>query len=82
MNEGKVDRKALEQRQQEILNQLNRVNEELQVELDRNEEEQAIQIEQDEVSISMEDGLRRELADIEEKLTSVVEDLQMLLESK
>jgi len=73
MNEGKVDRNALERRQQEILNQLNRVNEDLQVELDRNQEEQAIQIEQDEVSISMEDGLRRELADIEEKLASAQE---------
>ena len=70
MNEGKVDRTALEKRRQEILGQLNRVNEELQVELDRDPEEQAIQLEQDEVSISMEDSLRRELVDIEEKLAA------------
>ena len=70
MNETGKDRKALERRRQEILGQLNRVNEELQVELDRDPEEQAIQIEQDEVSISMEDGLRRELAEIEDKLAA------------
>jgi RNA polymerase-binding transcription factor DksA len=62
------DRKNLERRRDEILEQLNRVNSELQVELDRDPEEQAIQLEQDQVSISMEDNLRRELAEIEEKL--------------
>jgi RNA polymerase-binding transcription factor DksA len=52
---------------------LNRVNSELQVELDRDPEEQAIQLEQDQVSISMEDNLRRELAEIEDQL-AVMDD--------
>jgi len=70
MTQAKIDRKNLERRRDEILNQLNRVNSELQIELDRDPEEQAIQLEQDQVSISMEDSLRRELADIEDKLDS------------
>ena len=68
MNEQTTDRRQLERRRQEILDQLNRVNEELKIELDRDPEEQAIQLEQDQVSISMEDSLRRELADIEARL--------------
>jgi len=63
-----TDRKNLERRRDEILEQLNHVNSELQVELDRDPEEQAIQVEQDQVSISMEGNLRRELAEIEDKL--------------
>ena len=63
-----TDRKNLERRRDQILEQLNDVNSDLQVELDRDPEEQAIQIEQDEVSISMEDNLRRELAEIEDQL--------------
>src|SRR6185436_5830566 len=66
MTQQKTDRKALERRRGEILQQLGRVNDELQVELDRDPEEQAIQLEHDEVSISMEDNLRRELAEIED----------------
>ena len=62
------ERKNLERRRDEILAQLNRVNSELQIELDRDPEEQAIQLEQDQVSISMEDSLRRELADIKDRL--------------
>ena len=71
MTERKIERKDLERRRDEILNQLNRVNTELRLELDRDPEEQAIQLEQDQVATSMEDGLRRELADIEEKLGAV-----------
>lgn len=69
MTERKIDRKHLERRRDEILSQLNRVNSDLRLELDRDPEEQAIQLEQDQVATSMEDGLRRELAEIEEKLS-------------
>jgi RNA polymerase-binding transcription factor DksA len=68
MKENKLTRKQLENRRDEILRQLNRVNEDLQMRLDRDPEEQAIQIEQDEVSTTMEENLRKELIDIEDKL--------------
>jgi RNA polymerase-binding transcription factor DksA len=68
MAENTSKRKALERRRDEILTQLNRVNDGLKLELDRDPEEQAIQLEQDEVAISMEDNLRRELAEIEDQL--------------
>ena len=68
MTSQKPDRKNLERRRDEILEQLNHVNSDLQIELDRDPEEQAIQVEQDQVSISMEDNLRRELAEIEDQL--------------
>jgi RNA polymerase-binding transcription factor DksA len=74
MTQQKTDRKALERRRGEILQQLGRVNDELQVELDRDPEEQAIQLEHDEVSISMEDNLRRELAEIEDQLAQLDQD--------
>jgi RNA polymerase-binding transcription factor DksA len=73
MTQQNTDRKNLERRRAEILDQLNRVNSELQMELDRDPEEQAIQLEQDQVSISMEDNLRRELAEIEDQL-AVMDD--------
>ena len=68
MTAQNTDRKNLERRRDEILEQLSHVNSDLRVELDRDPEEQAIQLEQDQVSISMEDNLRRELAEIEDKL--------------
>ncbi|HEX8370056.1 MAG TPA: hypothetical protein VF604_16030 [Pyrinomonadaceae bacterium] len=68
MPENKPNREQLERRRDEINAQLSRVNEDLQMELDRDPEEQAIQLEQDEVSISMESNLRKELAIIEDKL--------------
>ena len=74
MTQQKTDRKALERRRGEILQQLGRVNDELQVELDRDPEEQAIQLEHDEVSISMEDNLRRELGEIEDQLAQLDQD--------
>ena len=52
----------------EINEQLNRVNREERIELDNDPEEQAIQIEQDEVAVTMEANLRRELAIIEDAL--------------
>ena len=63
-----IDRKQLERRRNEILAQLDRVNNDLRVELDRDPEEQAIQLEQDQVATSMDESLRAELIDIEEKL--------------
>jgi uncharacterized FlaG/YvyC family protein len=68
MKENQPSREQMEKRRDEINAQLNRVNENLQMELDRDPEEQAIQVEQDEVSISMESNLRKELAIIEDKL--------------
>ena len=68
MPEHKPTREQLERRRDEINAQLSRVNEDQQMELDRDPEEQAIQIEQDQVSISMENNLRKELAIIEDQL--------------
>lgn len=68
MAENKPDREQLKRRRDEILQQLNRVNAEQRIELDRDPEEQAIQLEQDQVAVSMEGNLRRELSDIENKL--------------
>lgn len=68
MTEPKMSRERLEKRREEILAQLNEGSRDVQIELDRDPEEQAIQIEQHDVSISMIDNLRRELADVEEKL--------------
>ena len=68
MTAQNTDRKNLERRRDEILEQLNHVNSDLEIELDHDPEEQAIQVEQDEVPISMEDSLRRELAQIEDQL--------------
>jgi|GEM_PF-954194 len=74
MKENQPSREQLEKRRDEINAQLNRVNENLQMELDRDPEEQAIQIEQDEVSISMENNLRKELAMIEDQLLDFDEE--------
>ncbi len=68
MPESKPSRDQLIRRRDEITEQLNRVNVEQRIELDRDPEEQAIQIEQAEVSTSMEENLRRELAAIEDAL--------------
>lgn len=68
MPEHKPTREQLERRRDEINAQLTRVNADLQMELDRDPEEQAIQLEHDQVSISMENNLRKELAIIEDHL--------------
>jgi len=73
MNDKPLDRDQLEKRRAEILQQLDRLEGDLRIELDRDPEEQAIQVEQNEVSISMEQSLRRELAVIEENLTSMAD---------
>ena len=68
MKEIKQTREQLEKRRDEINQQLSRVNEDLQIELDNDLEEQSIQLEQDEVSVTMEANLRKELSAIEDKL--------------
>ena len=62
------DPESLRRRRAEILAELERVNSDQRIELDPDGEEQAIQIEQDEVAVSMEQNLRKELAEIEAKL--------------
>jgi len=74
MKEVKQTRAQMEKRRDEINRQLNRVDEDLQMELDRDMEEQATQVEQEEVSSAMEANLRTELNDIEEKLAAMDEE--------
>lgn len=64
-------RESLEKRRDEILAQLEDGGRDLQMELDRDPEEQAIQIEQFDVSASIVENLRRELADVEDKLAGL-----------
>ena len=61
-------REHLEKRRDEINEQLNRVNEDLQTPLDNDLDEQSIETEQEEVAISMEANLRKELGEIEDNL--------------
>ena len=61
-------REQLEKRRDEINDQLNRVNEDLQKPLDNDLDEQSIETEQEEVAVSMEANLRKELAEIEDNL--------------
>jgi uncharacterized FlaG/YvyC family protein len=68
MANTRPSREQLERRRDEIQAKLNRVNTDLRIELDRDTEEQAIQLEQDDVAITMESQLRRELQEIEEML--------------
>lgn len=68
MADTKPSREQLIRRRDEINDQLERVNREQRIELDRSPEEQAIQLEQDQVAVSMEENLRRELAMIEDQL--------------
>lgn len=75
MPETQPSREQLERRRDEINEQLSRVNQTLvATELDRDPEEQAIQIEQDEVAVTMEHNLRRELAMIEDALLDMDQD--------
>lgn len=64
----KVSRENLTRRRDEILDQLNKVDGDLRIELDRDPEEQSIQIQQDQVAVTMEAQLRRELEEIENQL--------------
>jgi RNA polymerase-binding transcription factor DksA len=68
------EKENLLKRKHEIEQTLNRVNSDLRMQLDTDPEEQAIEIEQDEVSISMEENLRRELTQIDERLAALDEE--------
>ena len=74
MKEIKQTREQLEKRRDEIEKQLNLTNQDERIELDRNMEDQAIQTEQHEVSVTMEENLRKELSYVEEKLTEMDEN--------
>lgn len=71
MEVDKNTRDQLIRRRDEINDQLARLSGELRHVLDRDPEEQAIEIEQDEVAITMGDHLRRELAEVEERLIEI-----------
>ena len=71
MTDKAPDKKQLEKRRGEILEQLDRIEGDLRLKLDRDPEEQAIQVEQNEVYITMDRSLRRELSIIEEELASI-----------
>ena len=68
MSEIKQTKEHLLKRRDEILAQLEKVNESERLELDTDLEEQSIQTEQEEVAVSMEANLQKELAEIEDKL--------------
>ncbi|MGI8670662.1 MAG: hypothetical protein ACR2J3_12585 [Aridibacter sp.] len=66
-------KEQLEKRRDEIQKQLGEVNEDERIELDNDMEEQAIEMEQHEVSVTMEENLRKELMQIEDKLLELDE---------
>jgi RNA polymerase-binding transcription factor DksA len=68
MTQNQPSKEDLIRRRDEINEQLDRVNGDLRIELDPDPEEQSQQVEQDEVAITMEANLRRELAVIEDQL--------------
>ena len=68
MPQNTPSKEDLIRRRDEINEQLNRVNGDLRLELDPDPEEQALQLEQDQVAITMEANLRKELAAIEDQL--------------
>jgi RNA polymerase-binding transcription factor DksA len=68
MKEVKQTKAQLEKRRGEIEKQLNLVNQNERIKLDNDIEEQAIEMEQHEVSVTMEENLRKELNQIEDKL--------------
>ena len=68
MKQIKQTKEQLEKRRDEIKAQLNRVNQDERIELERDMEDQAIQVEQQDVPTTMEANLRKELAEIEDKL--------------
>jgi RNA polymerase-binding transcription factor DksA len=68
MKDTNISKEHLERRRDEINAQLGDVSMRERIELDPDMEEQAIQMEQHEVSVTMVDNLRRELADIEDRL--------------
>lgn len=73
MPENEPTKEQLLKRRDEINAELEGVNQSERLELDPDLEEQAIQTEQEEVAISREANLRRELADIEDRLLEAAE---------
>jgi RNA polymerase-binding transcription factor DksA len=73
MTEIKFTKEQLEKRRDEVRKQLGEVNEDERIELDNDMEDQAIQMEQHEVSVTMEENLRKELIQIEDKLLEMDE---------
>lgn len=74
MEKNQPSREQLERRREELIQQLNRTDQDLRLTLDRDPEEQAIQLEQEDVSITMENNLRTELTYIEDKLAEMDEE--------
>ena len=68
MHDTKITREHLLKRREEILRQLGGLETPIHEELDRNTDEQAIQLEQQDVTLSMVEGLNKELRQIEETL--------------
>lgn len=75
MKEIKQTREHLEKRRNEIRKQLGEIYDEEEIELDNDMEEQAIQMEQHEVSVTMEENLRKELNQIEDKLLEMDDEI-------
>lgn len=71
MKNNQPSRENLIKRRDELIEQLNRTDQDLRLALDRDTEEQAIQLEQEDVSITMENNLRKELIYIEEQLAEM-----------
>ena len=71
MKNGKRTKEELIKRRDEINAQLDKTNDEQKIELDQNMEDQAIQVEQDEVAMTMEANLRKELDEIEFDLAEI-----------
>ena len=74
MSEPKISKERLERRREEILAQLGEESKDVQIELDRDPEEQAIEVQNHDVSVTMIENLRRELADVEDKLLAYEEE--------
>lgn len=74
MSEIQFTKEQLEKRIQQIKQQLGEVNKDERIKLDNDMEDQAIQMEQHEVSVKMEENLRKELTMIEDKLMEMDDD--------
>lgn len=74
MKNGKRTKEELIARRDEINRQLDKTNDAQEIELDQNMEDQAIQVEQDEVAMTMEANLRKELDEIEFDLAKIEQD--------
>ena len=74
MKNDRRTKEDLTKRRDEINAQLNRTESDLRIELEQDPEEQAIQVEQNDVAIAMENNLRNELSEIEEKLAVMEEE--------